>query len=103
VELEPTNPGAHYRLAQALAALGQMDPALLCYVKAMKLDPRVDVSPALHHFLADGYRRKRQFREAQGHEERALALAQAQGDTQLAATLKKAVEYCSQLEQAAKQ
>ncbi len=69
----------------------------------MKLDPRVDVSPALHHFLADSYLRKRQFRAALGHEERALALAQAQGDAQLAATLKKAVEYCRQLEQAAKQ
>jgi tetratricopeptide (TPR) repeat protein len=101
VELDPTNPGGHYRLAQALAALGQMDPALLSYAKALKLDPRVDVSPALHHFLADGYRRKRQFREALSHEERALALAQAQGDAQLAATLKEAVEYCRQLEQAA--
>jgi tetratricopeptide (TPR) repeat protein len=103
VELDPMNPGGHYRLAQALAALGQMNPALLCYARAMKLDPKVDVSPALHHFLADGYLRKRQFREALGHEERALALAQAQGDAQLAATLKKAVEYCRQLEQAAKQ
>jgi tetratricopeptide (TPR) repeat protein len=102
VELDPANPGGHYRLAQALAALGQMDPALLCYARAMKLDPKVDVSPALHHFLADGYLRKRQFREALGHEERALALARAQGDAQLAATLEKAVEYCRQLEQAAK-
>ena len=94
VELDPTNPGGHYRLAQALAALGQMDPALLYYARAMKLDPRVDVSPVLHHLLADGYLRKRQFREARGHEERALALAQAQGDAELAVTLKKAVEYC---------
>ena len=103
VELDPTNPGGHYRLAQAFAALGQRDPALLCYAKAMKLDPKVDVSPALHHFLADGYLRKRQFREALSHEERALALAQAQGDAKLAATLKQAVEYCRQWEQAARQ
>lgn len=103
VELDPTNPGGHYRLAQALAALGQIDPALLCYAKAMKLDPKVDVSPVLHHLLADGCLRNRQFREALSHEERALALAQARGDVQLAATLKKAVEYCRQLEQAAKE
>jgi tetratricopeptide (TPR) repeat protein len=103
LELDPTNPGGHYRLAQALAALGQMDPALLCYAKAMKLDPRVDVSPVLHYLLAEGYLRKRQFREALGHEERALALAQAQGDARLAATLKEKVEYCRQLEQAAQQ
>jgi len=103
VELDPTNSGGHYRLAQALAALGQADPALLCYTTAVKLDPKVDVSPALHHFLADGYLRKRQFREALAHEERALALAQAQGDAKLAATLNQAVAYCRQLEQAAKQ
>jgi tetratricopeptide (TPR) repeat protein len=103
VELDPTNPGGYYRLAQTWAALEQIDPALACYAKAMKLDPNVDVSPVLHHLLADGYLRKRQFREARGHEERALTLAQAQGDTQLAATLQKAVEYCRQLERAAKQ
>ncbi len=103
VELDPTNPGGHYRLAQAWAALGQTDPALLSYTKAVKLDPRVDVSPALHHLLADGYLRRRQFREALGHEERALALAQAQGDAKLAATLKQAVESCRRMEQAARQ
>jgi len=103
VELDPTHAGGHYRLAQALASLGQLEPALVCYAKAMKLDPRVDASPALHHFLANGYMQRRQFHEALGHEERALALAQAQGDMPLAATLKKAVEYCRQLEQAAKQ
>jgi tetratricopeptide (TPR) repeat protein len=102
VELDPARPEAHYRLAQALAEEGQMEPALRCYDRALKLDPRVDVSPALHHALAGGYLQKRQFRAALSHEERALALAQAQGDAQLAATLQKAVEYCRQLEQAAK-
>jgi tetratricopeptide (TPR) repeat protein len=102
LELDPMHPGGYYRLAQALATLGQIDPAIVCYAKAMKLDPKVDVSPVLHHLLADGYLRKRQFREARGHEERALALAQAQGDAQLVATLQKAVEYCRRLEKAAK-
>ena len=86
VELDPANPRGHYWLAQALAGLGEMEPALLSYAKAMKLDPRVDVSPGLHHLLADGYLQKRQFRDAIGHEERALALAQAEGDSALAAT-----------------
>jgi tetratricopeptide (TPR) repeat protein len=103
VELDPAHAEGHYRLAQALAGVGQMDSALVCYAKAMKLDPRVDVSAALHHLLANGYLQKRQFREALAHEERALALAQAQGDSELAATLTKAVQYCRQLEQAAKQ
>jgi tetratricopeptide (TPR) repeat protein len=102
VELDPANAQGHYWLAQALAGLGEMEPALLCYAKAMKLDPRVDISPGLHHLLANGYLQKRQFREAISHEERALAMAQAEGDSALAARLKKAVEYCRQLEQAAK-
>jgi hypothetical protein len=44
---------------------------------------------------------KRQFKEALRHEERALSLAQAQGDQQLAATLREAVAYCRQLAEAA--
>ena len=103
VELDPANAQGHYWLAQALAGLGEMEPALLCYAKAMKLDPRVDISPGLHHLLANGFLQKRQFRDALSHEERALAMAQAEGDGALAARLKKAVEYCRQLEQAAKQ
>jgi hypothetical protein len=54
-------------------------------------------------WLANGYMHKRQLREALGHEERALALAQAQGDAQLAAALQKAVDYYRQLAQAAKE
>jgi tetratricopeptide (TPR) repeat protein len=101
VELEPGHAEAHYRLAQALADLGRTDEALLCYAKAVKLDARVDVSAALHHLLAASYLQKRQFQEALRHEERALALAQAQGDQQLAATLRKSVDYCRQLARAA--
>jgi tetratricopeptide (TPR) repeat protein len=103
VELDPANPQGQYWLAQALAGLGEMEPALLCYAKAMKLDPRVDDSPGLHHLLANHFLQKRQYRDAVSHEERALAMAQAEGDSALAARLKKAVEYCRQLEQAAKQ
>jgi tetratricopeptide (TPR) repeat protein len=101
IELDPKQPEGHYYLAQALADQGRMDSALLSYATAMKLDPRVDVSPMLHHLLANGYLQKRLFQEALRHEERALALAQARGDAQLAATLQKAVEYCRQLAQAA--
>jgi tetratricopeptide (TPR) repeat protein len=102
IGLAPTHPEGHYRLAQALAGQGQMDPALACYAKAVKLDPRVDTSPVLHHLLARSYLQRRQFREALNHEERALTLAQAQGDAQLVADLKKAVEYCRQLIQTTK-
>jgi len=101
VELDPKQPEGHYYLAQALADQGQVEPAVLSYATAMKLDPRVDVSPAVHHVLAKGYLQKRQFREAINHEERALALAQARGDAQLAATLQKFVDDYRQLAQAA--
>jgi tetratricopeptide (TPR) repeat protein len=103
VELDPTNAHALYWLAQALAGLDEMEPALQYYTKAMKLDPKVDDSPWLHHLLARSLVEKRQFRDAISHEQRALALAEAEGDEALAARLKKALEYCQQLEQATKQ
>jgi tetratricopeptide (TPR) repeat protein len=101
VELEPRNAQAHYCLAQILADLGQMDQAQLYYAKAMQLDPNVDVSPGLNHLLAASCLEKRQFQAALRYEERALALAQAQGDAQLTTTLTQAVDYCRQLIQAA--
>jgi tetratricopeptide (TPR) repeat protein len=100
VELAPSQPEIRYRLAQALADAGQTDQALLHYVAAVKQDPRVDVSATLHHLLAASYLQKRQFQDALAHEERALALAQAQGDRQLTAVLQKAADYCRQLAQA---
>ena len=103
LELEPTNPQAHYWLAQALAGLGDMESALQYYTQAMKLDPKVDDSPWLHHVLAQHLVQKRQFRDAIGHEERALAMAQAEHDDALAARLKKTLEYYRRLEQAARQ
>jgi len=102
VELDPTNAHAHYWLAQALAGLDEMEAALPYYTKAMELDPKVDDSPWLHHVLARSLVEKRQFGEAVSHEERALALARAAGDEALAARLQKALEYCRQLEQAAR-
>jgi len=101
LESDPKNPQAHYWLAQATAGLGEMEAALQYYTQAVKLDPQVDVSPWLHHVLADSLLQKRQFREAVAQEERALALAQAEGDEALAARLKKTVEYYRRLEQAA--
>jgi len=67
----------------------------------VKLDPKVDVSPWLHHVLAESCARKRRFRDAVNHEERALAMAQAEHDDALAAKLKKTLDYYRRLEQAA--
>ena len=80
-----------------------MEQALQYCTKAMKLDPKVDDSPWLHHVLAQSLVQKRQFGDAISHEERALAMAQAAHDDAPAARLKKAVEYYRRLEQAAKQ
>jgi tetratricopeptide (TPR) repeat protein len=103
VQLDPMNAHGHYWLSQALAGLNEIDAALLSYAKAMKLNPKVDDSPGLHQMLEKGLLQKRQFHEALGHAERALALAQAEGDAALAARFQKEVEYCRQLEQAVKQ
>ncbi|MCU0916937.1 MAG: tetratricopeptide repeat protein, partial [Planctomycetes bacterium] len=97
VELDPVHPEGLYRLAHAWAGLGQRDAALSCYARAVRLNPKVDVLPALHHLLANICLQKRAFREALGHEERALALARGQGDAQLVATLQEAVDYCRRL------
>ncbi len=102
IELEPRNAQAHYCLAQILADLDQMDQTQLYYARAMQLNPNVDVSPGLNHLLAAACLEKRQFPEALRYEQRALALAQAQGDAQLTATLRQAVDYCRQLIEAAK-
>jgi tetratricopeptide (TPR) repeat protein len=97
LELDPQHAEANYRMALALADQGQTGAALLFYGRAVKANPKVDVSPALHHLLANGFTQKGKHQEALRHEERALALAQAQGDVQLVATLRQAVEDCRRL------
>ncbi len=101
LELDPANAQAHYWLAQASAGLGEMEPVLQHCTEAIRLDPKVDVSPWLHHVLADHFCQKRQFREAISHEQRALALAQAEHDDALTARLQKTLDYYRRLEQAA--
>jgi tetratricopeptide (TPR) repeat protein len=79
----PDHPAAHYRLALALADLDRHDEALKHYARAVRLQPEVDTSPTLHHFLAEGYAQGRRFRDALRHEERALYLARQQRDPAL--------------------
>ncbi|MBP7053287.1 MAG: tetratricopeptide repeat protein [Phycisphaerae bacterium] len=97
IELEPRNAQAHYTLAQALAESGQGEQAQLRYSQAMQLNPSVDISPALNHLLAAVCLEKRRFQEALRYEERALALARAQGDAQSEAVLQQAVDECRRL------
>jgi tetratricopeptide (TPR) repeat protein len=101
IELDPAHAQGLYWLAQVSAGLGELDPALLYYTQAMKLNPKVDIAPGLHHLLAHGLKQRRQFREALSHEERALAMAQAEGDADLTARLQQAVDEGRRLMQAA--
>jgi tetratricopeptide (TPR) repeat protein len=100
LDKEPENPRAHYWLAQACAGLGDVDATLKHYTQAMQIDPKVDDSPWLHHVLAQSFAQKRQFGDAISHEEKALAMAQAEHDEALAARLKKTVDQYRQMEQA---
>ena len=83
LRLAPDHPAAHYRLALALADLDRHDEALKHYARAVRLQPEVDTSPTLHHFLAESYAQGRRFRDALRHEERALYLARQQRDPAL--------------------
>ena len=97
----PNHPDANYQLALALADLGRIDEALPCYAKAVRLQPAVDTSPALHHFLATSYLERRQFRQALQHEERALQLARAQNDPSLTRKIEESLALCQRLAQTA--
>ncbi len=98
----PNHPEVHYRLAVALADLGRIDQAVACYNKAVSLNPQVDTSAALHHLFAANYLKSREFRAALRHEEKALALARAQGDPRLVKTFEEQVALCKKLIEASR-
>lgn len=83
-QLAPGNASAHYQLAIALAAQGQLDEPLSHYTQAMSLDAKVDVSPEFHDMLGINYAGLGRFAEASKSAERALALAQATKKSALA-------------------
>ena len=96
VRLDPNNGKLHYDLAAALAAEGKSDDALSHYAKAVSLKPGVDKSPILHNFLAVSYARAGQFRKAILSAEKALNLARAAGEEQLAQQIKERIELYEQ-------
>ena len=73
------------------------------YSKAVKLRPDVDISPALHYLLAMHYAEARRFREAILSAEKALELARAVGEKQLAAKIKKQLELFKQVNKSLKE
>jgi len=84
VFLDPNRAELHYGLAMALADQGKIDQTLKHYSRAVQLNPGVDTSPTLHQILAMDYAEQRRFREAILAAEKALRLARAAGDEQLA-------------------
>ncbi len=96
VRLDPGNGKIHYDLAASLAAEGKNEGAVSYYSKAVSLKPDVDVSPILHFLLAQNYTEDRQFQKAIGCAEKALSLARAMGDMQLAMQIQELIKYCQQ-------
>jgi tetratricopeptide (TPR) repeat protein len=91
VDLDTNDADAHYHLAIALADRGKVSEAADHYSQAVELKPAVDTSAILHHLLATGYRRTREFAKALQHEEKAYELALAEGNEMLAGEIKKRV------------
>jgi len=94
---DPNHARAHYRLALALADRGEMKASQMHYTRALRLQPSVDTSPVLHHLLASDYLKQRHLQAALRHEERALELAQVQGNRALITEIRKHVDYFRQL------
>jgi tetratricopeptide (TPR) repeat protein len=98
VRLSPAEGKLHYDLAVALAAEGKTDDALRHYSKALSINPTIDKSPILHHFLAIKYANEGQLPKAILSAEKALNLALATGDQQLALQIKEQLEFYQQQE-----
>jgi tetratricopeptide (TPR) repeat protein len=98
VRLAPENGKLHYDLALALAAEGNSVDALSHYSKAISLQPDIDISPLLHHLLAESYAKAGQFRKAILSAEKALNLAQAAGQQRLAQQISERIGFYEQQE-----
>ena len=98
VRLSPAEGKLHYDLAVALAAEGKTDDALRHYSKAISIKPNLDKSPILHHLLAIKYANEGQLRKAILSAEKALNLALAAGNQQLALQIKERLEFYQQQE-----
>jgi tetratricopeptide (TPR) repeat protein len=75
----------------ALAAQGRIDEPVRHYTKAVRLNPRVDTSAALHEVLAMNYADAGRFRDAVAEAQRALELARAAGNQALARQIERQV------------
>jgi len=94
--LDPNNAKLHYDLALVLAAQGKIDEPLRHYSKAVSLKPEADKSPVFHDILGANYAKAGRFREAILSAQKALNLARAAGDRQLAQEIEQRIELYRQ-------
>ena len=94
--LDPNNARVHYDLAVSLAAQGKIDEPVEHYSKAVSLNPDVDSSALLHDILGMNYAKAGRFSEAVFSAQKALKLARAFGDTQLAAQIEQRIQLYRQ-------
>ncbi len=99
--LDPNCAEAHYGLALALTDAEKPEDVIAHYTAAVRLNPRVDNSPALHDYISGFYLSRRAFQPALVHETRALELARMTGDALLIRTFEERVQICRQLVQPA--
>ena len=98
VRLDPKSARSHYMLAMALAVQGKIDETVKHYTEAVGIDPDVDKSPTLHDILGMNYAREGRFREAIVSAEKALNLARAAGEEDLAREIEARIEGYKQNE-----
>lgn len=99
--LDPNCAEAHYGLALALTDGEKPEEVIAHYHAAVRINPNVDNSPALHDYISGFYLNHRAFQKALAHETRALELARIAGDSTLIRTFEERVQICRQLVQAA--
>jgi tetratricopeptide (TPR) repeat protein len=92
VGLDPKNARAHYYLALAQAAQGMLAQPLQHYSIACSLQPALDTVPELHYLLSVNYAKAGQPQEALKSAQKALELAEARHDANLAGMIKARME-----------
>jgi tetratricopeptide (TPR) repeat protein len=93
IRLDPNNTNAHYNLGQAKLHQGKFDEAIRHWLDVIRLDPN-NIDALVN--LGGGYAKIGKFREAVLFSEKALNLARAAGDEQLAQKIQQRIELYKQ-------
>jgi tetratricopeptide (TPR) repeat protein len=92
VGIDPKNARAHYYLALAQAAQGMLAQPLQHYSIACSLQPALDTVPELHYLISLNLAKAGQPQEALKSAQKALELAEARHDANLAGIIKARME-----------